>query len=267
MKRLLIPLVMILTIASTAAKSTDSPTMTDHPELAKAFSERNVDGAFVLLDVAANELHAVNPSRLAQRRFPASTFKIANSLIALETGAVRDENEIIPYGGKPQPVKAWERDMSMRAAVRVSNVPVFQELANRIGADAYAQWLEKLDYGNRMTGGNKEAFWLRGPLEISPLEQVEFVAALARGTLPASSENQATVRDMLLIERRGAATLYGKSGWSTSTNPQIGWWVGWIEHGEAIFVFALTIDVADRSDVDQREPLVRALLKALDVYG
>jgi beta-lactamase class D len=63
-------------------------------------------------------------ARAERRMRPASTFKIVNSLIALETGAVKDENEIIPYGGKPQPIKAWEHDMSMRDAIRISNVAI-----------------------------------------------------------------------------------------------------------------------------------------------
>ncbi|WP_136659005.1 class D beta-lactamase [Nitratireductor sp. XY-223] len=258
--------VLILAVIVLPLSGNAADRVVDHPELAASFAGRNIEGAYVLLDTATGALHAVNPSRIERRRFPASTFKIANSLIALETGAVRDENEIIPYGGKPQPVKAWERDMPMRDAIRVSNVPVFQELANRIGAEAYAEWLAQLDYGNRETGNNAEAFWLRGPLAISPREQVKFVAALTAGELPASAKNQAKVRDMLLIERNGTAALFGKSGWSTSADPQIGWWVGWVERNNARFVFALTIDINTRKDVDQREPLLRDLLRAMDVY-
>ncbi|MDA4844150.1 class D beta-lactamase [Hoeflea poritis] len=245
----------------------DAYPVVDHPDLEALFAEQNVAGAFVLLDPVTGAVHAVNPSRIEERRIPASTFKIANSLIALETGAVRDEDEVIPYGGEPQPIKAWERDMDMREAIRVSNVPVFQELANRIGGEAYAEWLKRFDYGNRATADNAKAFWLRGPLAISPQEQIAFVARLAAGTLPASQENQDTVRDMLLIERRGPASLYGKSGWSVSAEPQIGWWVGWVEKDGAAFVFALTIDMEGRKDADKREILMRALLKELGVYG
>ncbi len=37
--------------------------------------------------------------------------KIANALIALETGVVKDVDEAIPYGGRPQPVKAARMKM------------------------------------------------------------------------------------------------------------------------------------------------------------
>jgi len=68
---------------------------------------------------------------------PASTFKIANTIIALETGVVKDENEIIPYGGRP--FKHWEKDMSMREAIALSAVPIYQELARRIGLERYRE--------------------------------------------------------------------------------------------------------------------------------
>ena len=103
------------------------------PELEKLFKEAGVNGTFVLFDVAADRLVIHNQQRAEKRFIPASTFKIANSLIGLSTGAVASVDEVLPYGGKPQPFKAWEQDMSLRDAIKVSNVPVYQELARRIG--------------------------------------------------------------------------------------------------------------------------------------
>jgi beta-lactamase class D len=73
---------------------------------------------------------------------PASTFKIPNSIIALETGVVKDA--IILHGGKPQPFREWKKDMSMREAIALSAVPIYQELARRIGLDRYHEWLLRL---------------------------------------------------------------------------------------------------------------------------
>ncbi|MCY6381074.1 class D beta-lactamase [Hoeflea prorocentri] len=242
-------------------------TVVEHKGLEDVFRQYGVDGAFILLDVENDRLHAVNRDRVADRRFPASTFKIANSLIALETGAVSNEDEVIPYGGKPQPIKVWERDMTLGEAMKVSNVAVFQEVARRVGLDGYQEWLSTLGYGNEQVGSDVERFWLRGPLAISPVEQAEFAARLASGTLPASKSSQSTVRDLLLVGRNGQDRLYAKTGWSISAKPQIGWWVGWVEKGDgSIYAFALTIDIVSRRDVDQRKPLGKALLKALRVY-
>ncbi len=64
---------------------------------------------------------------------PASTFKIANTLIGLDQGAAKDVHEVVGFRGQPQPVKEWERDMSLRDAIAMSNVAIYQALARRVG--------------------------------------------------------------------------------------------------------------------------------------
>ena len=235
----------------------------ERSDLDAVFSEHGATGTFVMLDEAADRITVVNRARAERRYFPASTFKIANSLIALETGAVKDEGEIIPYGGKPQPIKEWERDMGMRDAIRMSNVPVYQEIARRIGLERMTAAVERLDYGNRQVGTVVDRFWLDGPLEISAVEQAGFVARLARQQLPVSARSQAIVRDILRLEGRNGATLYGKTGWTTSVKPGIGWWVGWVERGNSIHAFALNIDMSSVNDAPKRIAIGRTLLGRL----
>ncbi len=150
---------------------------------------------------------------------PASTFKVANTIIALETGAVKDENEIIPYGGKPQPFKQWEKDMSMREAIALSAIPIYQEIARRVGSGRYRDWLARLDHGNRQPGTSVDTFWLDGPLEISAVEQAHFVARLAQQKLDASPRAQAITRDIIRLESSSSKLLYGKTGWRFASNP------------------------------------------------
>ncbi len=238
----------------------------ERPDLQQLFDRAGVTGTFVLLDVDADRQLVVNAERADRRLYPASTFKIANSLIALETMAVADENEIIPFGGKPQPVKAWESDMSMRDAIAVSNVPIYQELARRIGLERYRQWLTTLEYGNRTTGDNVENFWLVGPLAISAIEQTEFLARLARQELAAATDHQLIVRDIIRVETLNGSTLYAKSGWSTAPDPQIVWWVGWVEKGDRILPFAMNLDVNTPAEAQLREPLARRFLEALEIW-
>jgi len=153
---------------------------------------------------------------------PASTFKVANTIIALETGAVKDENEIIPYGGKPQPFKQWEKDMSMREAIALSAIPIYQEIARRVGSGRYRDWLARLDHGNRQPGTSVDTFWLDGPLEISAVEQAHFVARLAQQKLDASPRAQAITRDIIRLECSSSKLLYGKTGWRFASNANLG---------------------------------------------
>lgn len=251
-------------------------TLVDRDDLLSVFSDAGVSGdrtgAFCLFDGASETITFVGRGRATTRVAPASAFKVANALIALETGAVRDEHEIIPYGGKPQPFPQWEKDMPLTAAVPASNVPVFQEVARRVGLDRYRAWLDKLDYGNAETGTIVDRFWLDGPLAISPVEQAVFLDRLARRELPLSRRAQDTVASICRLEVRDGRSLHGKTGWLTSVTPHIGWWVGWIEGGptgatpSGACGFALTIDMPTVTEAPKRIAIGRALLDRLGAW-
>ncbi len=236
----------------------------DRPDLEPLFGA--TPGCFVLYDVTADRLLLVNPERAKTRYIPASTFKIANSLIALETGAVRDIDQVVPYGGRPQAFKAWEKDMPMREAFPASNVPVYQEIARRIGLPRMQAMLQRLDYGNREAGPVVDRFWLDGPLQISAVEQARFVTHLAQGRLPVSAASQAAVREIARIEARGGDVLYGKTGWVFGTQPQIGWWVGWVEREGRVYGFALNIDLQGEQDIGKRRQIGEAILRKLELF-
>src|SRR5690606_38824824 len=111
-------------------------------------------------------------------------FKIPNTLIGLSVGAVSSVDEVLPYGGKPQPFKAWERDMSLRDAISASNVAIYRELARRIGLERMRDHVARIDYGSAEIGTKVDDFWLSGPLKISAVEQTLFLASLADSALP-----------------------------------------------------------------------------------
>ncbi len=96
---------------------------------------------------------------------PASTFKIVNSLIGLETGKLTDEKMIIKWDGIKRSNADWNRDMNMKEAFKASNVPYYQELARRIGADTMKKWIDTLSYGNRDISGGVDSFWLNKKLK------------------------------------------------------------------------------------------------------
>lgn len=235
----------------------------ESPELDQLFSASGINGTFVLYDVTSERLVVHDRARAEKRFIPASTFKIPNSLIGLSTGAVANVDEALPYGGKPQPIKAWEADMGLRDAIKISNVPVYQELARRIGLENMRQHLARMPYGNAETGNKVDRFWLEGPLKISAVEQTKFLARLARGELPFSSEVQNNVREIVRLEQGDGWVLYGKTGWTTAPTPDIGWWVGWIVKENRIYSFAINIDMPSKADIPKRVELGKACLKTL----
>jgi len=234
-------------------------------EVRGLFETAGADGTFVLYDVDADSFVGHNPARAETRLVPASTFKIANTLIGLAVGAVDNVDEVLPFGGQPQAFKSWERDMSLREAIAMSNVAIYQELARRIGLERMQQNVSALKYGNTDIGTVVDSFWLAGPLKISAVEQTRFLADLAQDDLPLPQEMQESVRDILLVDQGENWMLYGKTGWENAPQPGTGWWVGWVNRDDKVYPFALNMDIQQASDAGKRVELGKACLKALDV--
>ncbi|WP_423246896.1 class D beta-lactamase [Spectribacter hydrogenoxidans] len=237
----------------------------ESPALGALFDSAGVTGTFVLYDADVGGLVGHNEPRARTRFVPASTFKIPNSLIGLSVGAVASVDVVLPYGGQPQPYPAWERDMGLRDAIAISNVPIYQALARRIGLERMQVWVSKLGFGNEDIGTTVDRFWLDGPLAISAVEQTRFLARLARGDLPVSGEIQASVRDIVLLDAGDDWRLYGKTGWENAPDPGVGWWVGWVERDDRVYAFALNMAMQEGTDPGVRTELGRACLEALGV--
>lgn len=257
------PLVVASILLVAAAHALPARTYHELRELDAIFERYGFHGTFVLFDPSTDRMEVSNRLRAQQRFTPASTFKIAHSLIGLDVGAVKSVDEVLPYGGKPQRIKAWEHDMNLRHAIKASNVPIYQELARRIGLERMRAGIRKLNYGNQEIGGVVDRFWLDGPLAISALEQVEFLRRLATGNLPVKPEAVRAVKEITLLEKTATYELHGKTGWLSNPKHQIGWWVGWIEREGRAYPFALNIDMFKSEDADKRVPLGRECLKTL----
>jgi len=238
----------------------------ESPQVNQLFRDAGVAGTFVLYDVTTQRLIGHDQRRANERFTPVSTFKIFNTLIGLSTGAVKNVDEILPYGGSPQPSKAWEKDMSLRDAIAISNIAIYQELARRIGLERMRDNVSRMSYGNREVGTVIDNFWLVGPLEISAVEQTQLLARLAQEALPFPKSHQAAVREVIRLEQKDDCTLYGKTGWANYPNPGLGWWIGWVQRDGHVYTFALNIDMNQASDASKRVELGKASLKALGLY-
>lgn len=237
----------------------------DNSQLEAIFAAHNLNGTFVLYDTEADTLTGYNRARAETRFIPASTFKIPNTLIGLTVGAVESVDEVFVYDGTPQPFKSWEKDLSLREAIKVSSVPVYQALARRISLERMQTELAKLDYGNGDIGSAVDVFWLEGPLAISPVEQTLFLARLAQGQLPLPETAQRHTREILLIEQNRAWSLFAKTGTTARVTPNVGWWVGWVERNGKILTFALNIELPSKGDSPDRISIGKQCLAALAV--
>jgi beta-lactamase class D len=228
--------------------------------LATHFLDVGTVGTFVGYKVDDYLVIASDKNRSGEAKLPASTFKIPNSIIALETGVVGDpDKDVFKWDGVVRSIEAWNRDHTMRTAIAASAVPVYQEIARRIGAERMQKYLDLFEYGNRDIGGGIDQFWLTGNLRIDPVQQVDFVDRLRRGVLPVSKRSQDLVRDILPVTKVGDTVIRAKSGLLGAEigKPSLGWMVGWAEKGDARTVFALNMDcleprhIADRMAITQ----------------
>jgi beta-lactamase class D len=251
----------------TAKGATNSPR--ERPELREYFKAEQVTGTIALLDTADSSLSCSDVALCTKASVPASTFKIANSIIALETGVVQDAESELPWDGKQYSVAEWNRNNTLRTAMRVSCVPCFQAIARKVGAERMQAWVTKLDYGNHDISGAIDWFWLGGGLRISPLQQIDFLRRFEANELPISARTAETVRDIITLDVGQNHVLYGKTGLALPPEePELAaWFVGWIELGKRRVFFATLIN-AHEKDIDLkpvRRRVTERVLRALQL--
>jgi beta-lactamase class D len=256
MERLASPLLLLF-----ASLGVQAAEVVARPEWRRYFDAKQVRGTFVLFDPAKDLYLVLDEARARRGYLPASTFKIPNALIGLETGAIADENEVFGWDGKPKPMPAWERDQTLATGMRDSVVWMFQEVARRIGKPRMREWIDRLDYGNRDIAGGIDLFWLQGAMRVSAMQQVDFLHRLAEGRLPATQRSQGLVRNAMRIERTPQYSLYAKTGTATGRQA-ITWWVGWVERkGRPVAYFALNLDRGPNTVHADRFAIARAILR------
>ncbi|MDQ6757485.1 MAG: class D beta-lactamase [Bacteroidota bacterium] len=235
--------------------------------LKKYFDSAKVDGCFSMVNNQTGAVTVYNMQLDTQRFLPASTFKIVNSLIGLETGRITDEKMMIKWDGVKRWNPDWNKDLTMEQAFKVSAVNYYQEVARRIGRDTMQQWVDSLHYGNMNTSGPVDSFWLNNTLKISPDEQLGLVKKLYFDKLPFSKRTQQIVRDVMLQENNTQYKLSYKTGWGWDEKQNaIGWIVGWVEENRHVYFFVTFIKSPDRN-VDMSAVRLKILKSILSQYG
>ncbi len=256
---LVLPVCMSLGMSCVASETKE------HPEWKSYFEASGGAGTIVVTDLVKEETHVYNPQRAAEPFIPASTYKIPHSLIALETGVVKDENQSFKWDGQERQVDAWNRDHTFRSALKYSVVWVYQEIARQVGEQREAEFVRKFAYGNEDVSGGVDRFWLDGALRITALQQIEFLKKFYLNQLSVSERSSLIVKDMLINEANSKYILRAKSGLGSSRTPAIGWWVGWVETDNDTYFFALNLDVAKDQDAPKRMIVARQCLTSLGI--
>lgn len=235
-------------------------------ELDHLLDEAGVTGAILIQRVSDGREWAGGAERLDERFIPASTFKIPNSLILLQSGTVSGLDEALVWDGTEHPFAAWNQDQTFTQAFQRSTVWAYQHWTRQLGHEAMSRQMAALGYGNTAIGetASVDRFWLDGPLEISAREQIGFLTRLQARTLPFDTAQMETVITMMEQASGEGWALRGKTGWRFGGEPDIGWYVGWLEFEGEAWAFALNIDMPDpASQVRLRAAIVEAALSEI----
>ena len=247
--------VMVVTIYANN-NSKEEIIFNENKIISEIFDRNNIQGTFVIYNPKNKLFTGYNLSRAEEQFIPGSTFKIVNAYIALSENVITDIDKIFYiHDGSSLFLKSWEKDSSLKEAMKNSNVSAFKQLAREMGLEVYKKYIT--NYGNNRVGEVVDTFWLEGPLMTSAIEQTVYLNSIVEE----NSQVMPLLKEILFQEDINGYKLYAKTGWIR----EIGWFVGWLEKGNKYYPFAFNMDLSDSKLLPMREIITKEILRTLDI--
>jgi beta-lactamase class D len=221
------------------------------PDFQHIIDSGKVKGSILVYDPQAKTSYSNDFSRCDKGFLPASTFKIVNSIIALETGVVENDSTLFRWNGEKRRLPVWEQDMIFRDAFQLSCVPCYQEVARKIGDKRMNEYLKKLNYGNMVVdSANIDVFWLEGESRISMNQQLDFLVRFYNQELPISERTSGIIKKMMLLDSNSSYQFCGKTGWAVRNGNNNGWFVGYLETKNKVYFIVTNIEPEEEFNMD-----------------
>ena len=192
---------------------------------------------------------------------PASTFKIALSLMGYDAGFLKSERApVLKYRrGEVAWNESWLADTDPRKWIRDSVVWYSQRVTAALGPRRFQRYATAFGYGNADVSGDPTLHdglkfaWIDSSLRISPLEQLAFLERVVRRELPVSVFAYDMTGRLTAMPDVSGWELHGKTGTGfplladgrSDHAHAYGWFVGWAVKGSRRLVFVR--QVQDRS--------------------
>jgi beta-lactamase class D OXA-209 len=252
MKRTAFLLILLMGFSVTSQTKKNQNKEIIVPEFNKILDSLKVKGAILIYDFSEKKYYSNNFSWAKTGFIPASTFKIPNSIIALETGVIKDESDIFKWNGEKRWSKKWEQDLTFKEAFQVSCVPCYQEVARKIGVERMKAYLNKINYKKMFFDSTTiDNFWLDGASKITQIQQIDFLKRFYFSELPISKRTESIVKNIMLIEKTDVYTLSGKTGLSVKNGLDNGWFVGYFEVKNKVYFFATNLEPIEKEAVNE----------------
>lgn len=207
-----------------------------HPDV---FAADQLRGCFLLFNVKTQTLEKKIGTICDERFTASSTFKVPLAVMAFDSGALKDEKEVLKWDGRKRMLDVWNKDQNAETWMKASVVWFSQRLTPKIGMEKLQKYLDSFNYGNKNIQAGLIDAWLlptnkpEAALSISPVEQLEFMKKLWSKTLPASARSQELTQKIMYLEELSSGySMSGKTGsnfFDEKKFYQLGWFVGRFE--------------------------------------
>ena len=207
---------------------------------------------------------------------PASTFKIAISLMGFDAGFLQSEHApVLHYRpGDPDWRDGWRADTDPQKWIRDSVVWYSQRVTAALGAKCFQGYVHAFHLGNEDVTGDPKRHdglkwaWIDSSLRVSPREELGFLERVVRRELPVQPiAYEMTSRITAIAGEHGGWAIHGKTGAGfplladgrSDHAHGYGWFVGWATKDGRTFVFV-------RQTQDQSAQDIPAGLRARDAF-
>lgn len=224
------------------------------------FDQKSLEGCFTMLDNSSGEITVYNMSMDTIRYSPGATFDILHTLIALQTGAVINENT--PFHTNDTSTLDTNK-LTIKDAFKQKSDSVFAKIYTKIGKAAMQNWLDSIAYGNKKIGTSVASFWNNNTLKISPDEQLGFMKKLYFDQLPFRKSVQLSVREMMLQEDNSAYKFSYRTGnaFDEQLHP-VEWLIGWIEENRHVYFLSAFVKYPNASNhPEEALPVTKKILE------
>lgn len=236
--------------------------LADDQALGKVFNENQAIGTIVIQSDKDRTTYVWNAKRSTQRFASASTFKILNTLIAIDEGVIDPENGQFAWDGTIHEFPEWNKNLSLAMAYKASCVWCYQKLAEQIGATKYLHHLRRAQYGEIDVPFTGTTFWLDGSFRVSAVEQIRLLRSVYNRELPYKGSSYDALGSIMLADFTPNYRLYAKTGWARRANPEIGWYIGYVETSTDVWFFATNLNIQSPVDLPLRQKITLEALQA-----
>ena len=231
------------------------------PETAKKVNEAvKVPEYFTAVFDEGTKVDVYGAFELRDVRFtPCSTFKIVSTLMGLDCHIVHNTGSRLGYDGSQYENPAWNRDLTLEEAFRLSCVPYYKKLTGKLNKDYVQDILDCLEYGNCdisvWNSNGHNVFWIESSLLISPWEKIRVLKKIFSDSSPFKPEHVSMVKVCMKNGSAGPWTIYGKTGTGRNHNRNLleGWFVGFAENTDGRTVYFAAHGADSKRDVSSPE--------------